>query len=280
MQSYAGARSLQIPCGQCLGCRLDKARDWATRMTHEAQMHSVNIFVTPTYDDQHLPPNGSLCKRDLQLFNKRLRNELGSFRFFASGEYGPSTLRPHYHAIYFGLDFEDKVLHKSTGTGALLYRSPTLDRIWGLGHILFALFFPESAEYVARYTTKKLGGEAALTAYERLVFDPVTGEPRRVEVEPVFALMSLRPGIGSTWFDQFASDAFPSDFVVIDGQKRPVPAYYRGKLSEREQLAIVAARKAAARKHAGNNTDARLLVRDESRRLKAKRLIRDLDQDD
>ena len=80
---------VKIPCGQCIGCRLQKSLDWAVRCVHEKSLHEESSFVTLTYDDEHLPANGSLVYRDFQLFMKRYRKITGSgVRFLMCGEYG------------------------------------------------------------------------------------------------------------------------------------------------------------------------------------------------
>ena len=108
---------VDLPCGQCIGCRIDKSRDWACRCYHEASMYDENCFVTFTYDDENLPENGSLTRgsqSDFTLFMKRLRKKVKKkIRYFQCGEYGDTTGRPHHHACLFGFDFEDKVLYSS-----------------------------------------------------------------------------------------------------------------------------------------------------------------------
>lgn len=95
---------VQVPCGKCLECRIQHARDWADRCVIEAKQYKYNYFVTLTYDDAHLPERNSLNPKDLQLFLKRLRKRFKGvkIRFLASGEYG-SSFRPHYHLILFNL---------------------------------------------------------------------------------------------------------------------------------------------------------------------------------
>lgn len=106
-----------FPCGHCLSCRIGKAREWSARLLHELPFWSSSVFVTLTYEDTYLPTNRSLRKRDLQLFFKRLRKSLNGrkIKYFACGEYGSKTQRPHYHAIIFGLgqDEESKELVKN-----------------------------------------------------------------------------------------------------------------------------------------------------------------------
>ena len=123
---------VQVPCGQCIGCRLERSRQWAIRCLHESSLHSDNCFLTLTYDNGHLPVDGSLNKRDICLFLKRFRKRCGSgIRFFQCGEYGELYQRPHHHMIVFGYDFPDKKLF-SVSHGFRLYRSAILEELWPL----------------------------------------------------------------------------------------------------------------------------------------------------
>lgn len=276
-QSYPGAKSFRMACGQCMGCRLDRAGDWALRCVHEAQFHEASSFVTLTYAPEHLPRDGSISKRHHQLFMKRLRKKLGrKVRFLMCGEYGDKLGRPHYHYIVFGEAFRaDRVLHSKSHSGDVLYTSETLSEAWGLGHAVLSDFTHATAGYVARYTTKKITGKAASDYYRRELVDPVTGELHTFHIEPPFLVASKRPGLGSQWFDQFKSDAFPSDFVILDGRKRRVPAFYVKRLSDAEREAVKAERKRRGEKHAANNTEERLDVRHESQWLRAQLLKRE-----
>jgi hypothetical protein len=239
-------------------------------MTHEA-----SCFVTLTYAPEFLPADGSISKRHLQLFHKRANHHLGGgLRFFGVGEYGSEGNRPHYHTIMFGVWFSDAYPWRTTPAGHMLYRSATLESLWPFGAAEFGMVTPESAAYVARYTMKKINGAAESDQYRRVAIVPETGELRTWHVMPEFALMSRRPGIGSEWFNRFASDAFPSDFITINGVKRPVPRFYLLKLAEADQAKIVRQRKANAKRHADNNTEARLLTRHKSQALRAKLLVR------
>jgi len=219
-----------IPCGMCIGCRIQRARTWALRCVHEAKGHTFNSFVTLTYEDAKLPENSAIEKRELQLFFKKLRKAGFVFRYFAAGEYGSQTNRPHYHIIFFGVDFhEDRRLYKQSETGNY-YKSPTLTSIWGNGECIIAGFNFTTAQYVAKYIIgKKLGKDSRDNpAYQRL--DLSTGEC--FQVEPEFVLMSRRPGIGAEWYEKYAEDAFPSDFLIHDEKKFTVPKYYLNKLEK------------------------------------------------
>lgn len=277
-RSYAGAKAISIPCGQCTGCKMAKARDWATRINHEAKMHAQSVFLTPTYDNEHLPVDGSISRRAHQLFTKRLRNHFGELRYFGVGEYGGATGRPHYHTIVFGIDFDDKKKWRESVTGEPMFRSETLQRIWPFGDCLIGQVNPKSAGYVARYALKKLTAEQLEEGYIRL--HPVTGVPWKVM--PEFAVMSRRPGIGTGWYEKFSRDAFPSDFIVVDGIKRPVPSYYFDKLKQHdpalaEWIKSRRQRQAETEQQRANNTEGRLLTRHRFNRIKADRLQRSLE---
>lgn len=218
-------RALQLPCGQCVGCRLERSRRWAVRCVHESQMHEASSFVTLTYDDDHLPTG--LRYSDFQKFMKRVRKLFPGARFFMCGEYGESTFRPHYHACLFGVFFADRLLHSSGGDYPV-YRSDTLSRLWPLGFATVGDVSFESAGYCARYVMKKVTGDAAAEHYQRV--DVRTGEI--VQVAPEFCRMSLKPGIGMPWLEKYFKDVYgeSKDAVVMNGVKSKPPRYYDKKL--------------------------------------------------
>lgn len=219
---------MELPCGQCVGCRVDRCREWALRCMHEASLHDENCFVTLTYDDDHLPDGGSVSKRDLQCFFKRLRSrhEGVKLRYFACGEYGDSMMRPHYHFLLFGFEFLDKELSHMQGKYPV-YVSAELASLWPVGYHLIGDVTMESAAYVTRYAMKKVNGVMALDRYVVNV-DEETGDA--TVLEPEFVLMSRgrKPdgGIGCRWLTMRASDCYPKGFVTVDGMKYKVPAYY------------------------------------------------------
>ena len=144
-ESFQGYETFHVPCGNCMACRLEYSRQWANRCMMEAMYHKDCCFVTLTYDDIHIPRRTcrrsgsnscsivySLCQRDLQLFFKRLRKAFPAcvIRYFGCGEYGPTTLRPHYHVILFGVDFPDRVEVRKSKSGQKMYTSETLTRLW------------------------------------------------------------------------------------------------------------------------------------------------------
>lgn len=252
------------------------------RLHHEASLHEAKSFLTLTYSDEWLPDDYSLNPKTLQDFMKRLRIKVArakgvKLRFFACGEYGDTTQRPHYHVILFGEDFlhDRQVLTRAKG-GDLLYVSETLAKLWPFGFHWIGAVTQASCAYVARYIMKKVSGEQAREEYRRM--NPLTGE--FVNVVPEFVTMSKKPGLGAGWFDTYQGDCFPSDFVVIEGRKFPIPRYYLKKLEaeDAERAGIVVfKRKKESWKRAADNTPERLAVRDESTRLKIQRLKRDLE---
>ena len=234
---------MTVPCGQCIGCRLERSRQWAVRCMHEASLHDDNSFITLTYDDESLPPFGSLLVEDFQLFMKRLRrrNSDVRIRFFHCGEYGAAGGRPHYHALLFGFDFADKVPWRESN-GLPVWRSAALEALWPFGQSEIGTVTFESAAYVARYITKKVTGKGAEAYYQGIDYD--TGEVG--PIRPEYATMSRRPGIGSDWFAKFAGDVFPSDEVIVRGKATKPPRYYDNLFEVAEPE--VAARVQAARR--------------------------------
>lgn len=269
-------RYLEVPCGQCVGCRLERSRQWAVRCAHEASCWEFNSFLTLTYRDEDLPPLGSLRHSDFQKFMKRLRDRLGypAMRFYMCGEYGETLGRPHYHALLFGIDFPDKVHFRDTMHGHRLYTSVFLDEVWGLGHCQIGSVSFESAAYVARYVMKKNMGRNTAPGVRQI--DPVTGEVLDERV-PEYNCMSRGSGIGSDFLARYHSDIFPRDFAMVNGVKFRPPRYYdnRYEVVAPEVLERVKARRRerALLREAENSPD-RLLVREELQLLKQKRIHR------
>ena len=203
---------VQVPCGKCVGCRLDHARMWSIRCVHESQMCVESMFLTLTFDDDCLIERGqNLDKRDLQLFNKRLRKfALSKLRYFACGEYGSLNGRPHYHELVFGYRFPD-LEPWSSRDGVTCYRSATLESLWPYGFSLVGDVTPESCAYVARYVVKKQETEG-----------------RYVDRPKEFVLMSRRPGLGRPWIDRYSGEVYgnESGTVLVGGYPCRPPRYY------------------------------------------------------
>ncbi len=251
---------MTVPCGQCIGCRLERSRQWAMRCMHEAAMHADNAFITLTYSDEFLPEDGSLEKRAFQLFMKRLRRRDSDrkVRFFHCGEYGEQSGRPHYHALLFGVDFVDKYLWAER-KGLPVFRSEELESLWEFGNSEIGSVTFESAAYVARYVVKKVTGKAADAHYERV--DPETG--LLFQLQPEYATMSRRPGIGRGWFDRFGSEVYPSDEVIVRGRPMKPPRFYDEILKAtdpKESERVQASRRRSRRRV--DETPERLFVRE------------------
>jgi len=269
--------SLSLPCGQCVGCRLERSRQWAMRCVHESSLHEFNSFITLTYSDEHLPPGGSLVYSDFQKFMKRLRKRFRGVKisFYVGGEYGESsTRRPHFHACLFGVDFPDKQYFKRSGSGERLYTSSTLASLWPFGlHSVGAVTF-ESAAYIARYCMKKVTGDLADAHYRVIDDDGVI-----TQLLPEFNHMSLKPAIGKRWLEKFETDVYPRDYVVINGVKTKPPKYY-DVLFEKENPGIfselVAQRELDAANLMPDNSYARLAVKETVVKARISQLSRTL----
>lgn len=205
---------VKLPCGQCIGCRMEKGRQWAIRLMHEAEQHDENTFLTLTYAPEHLPEGATLVKRHVQLFVKRMRADAQpkkGIRYYLVGEYGDQTSRPHYHALIFGHWWPDAYEVQKRGQNQV-YRSNTLERQWPFGASEIGQVSLASAAYVARYAIKKVTGELADAHY--------------LGREPEFALMSRRPGIGRGWYDRYGYEVAENGSVVVNGREQKPPSYY------------------------------------------------------
>jgi len=281
-----------LPCGQCVGCRLEYSRQWAIRCMHESQMHSESCFITLTYNDKFLPRYGSLDYDHWTKFMKRLRKKFSDIkvRFFMGPEYGEKSHRPHYHALLFGLDFSDKQLF-SIRNGYRLYVSEILNSLWScpktsesygfasVGSVTF-----ESAAYVARYMMKKVKGEDHVLRY----FAKCNGHTDiNVETGEIFpiakerARMSRMPGIAKDWYDKFGNtDCHNHDFVVLGTKKVRPPRYYDNILKNIDPSvyeSIKEQRVIDSKKFKDNNTPDRLEVRRICKEESLLKLVRVLD---
>lgn len=213
-QAYDVAKAVEIPCGRCTGCRLEKSRQWAVRIMHELQMHEASSFLTLTYAE--MPKGASLNVEDVQRFLKRLRDRRGyeKLRFYQCGEYGEKNHRPHHHMILFGCDWVgERERVEDTQSGFPQWESQELTETWGHGRATIGEVSFESAAYVARYALKKVTGKAAAGHYSG----------RR----PEFATMSRRPGIGAGWLQAHGlGNTYNHDRVVMRGREMLPPKFY------------------------------------------------------
>jgi hypothetical protein len=211
------------PCGYCQKCRLEKSKEWSIRIMHESMMHENNCFLSLTFNNENLPQNGSINPKDVQLFIKRLRHHSDDpIRFYACGEYGALKFRPHYHALIFGFDFDDKeifkVIQKPDGSVYNVCTSEKLQKLWPYGFSTTAELTMETALYTARYVQKKITGNSEIARQKK--------EEKYGDKKAEFALMSRKPGIGKPWFDKYSNDVYPKDFVTINGCYFKPPRYY------------------------------------------------------
>ena len=209
---------LAIPCRKCLGCRSDYAKQWSLRCALE-DYESVgdSYFVTLTYSESNLPLCISdsvsaddsdqldsylptLQKRDLQLFFKRLRKSGRSFRYFACGEYGSRTSRPHYHSILFNLGLLDLKLY-SNKNGFQYYTCAELDKVWQMGNVIVTRYEYGTGAYVAKYVQKQF------------MCDWSDDDPR----QRPFLLMSRNPGIGRTYLDSHPDSVLHDSVTFLKG---------------------------------------------------------------
>jgi len=225
------------------------------RLVHEDQVSELpSMFVTLTFDDEHLPRIDGVPTLDVrpwQLFAKRLRKQLGRFRFFQCGEYGELTGRPHHHAILFGVSLPDLVPFSVNGRGEPLYASASLMELWGNGHVLVGNVTFESASYVARYCMKKHLGHNAEYGYKRWSEQL----PGWVDIKPEFVTMSRRPGIGSTWVDRYGDQVYRRDEVYVRGRYMRPPKYYDARHSLVAPERVDAVKRARAFFHRGEEPD-------------------------
>lgn len=209
-------KEIQIPCGQCVGCRLERSRVWAVRCIAEKHLHDQACFITLTYNPaQSLQRQTTLVPKDYVDFMKRFRERVApqKVRFFHCGEYGSEGGRPHHHAIIFGYDFiEDRKL-LTLSNGLPVYRSPLLEELWPFGFSSIGEVTFESCAYVARYIMKKQTGKGSDDFYKGKV--------------PEYVTMSRRPGIGKGFFDLYGASIYANDSLVIrDGLKVRPPRYF------------------------------------------------------
>lgn len=248
--------SVSVPCGYCLECRLAKAKDWATRCVCEARLWAKNCFVTFTYNDDNLPltEDGrmTLKKKDMQDFFKRLLknqkcDKYNTIRRFYCGEYGPKRGRPHYHAIIFNYCPDDLVFYKKGKNGDDVYKSKSLQKLWGKGFVTVGMVTAKSAGYVARYTLKKAGikPRKKYKIPNRLyhpVHNPkvkkfITILEKKDGIESEFTVSSRRMGIGFAYWQENKIKIKRAEGIYIKEDNNiklnAIPKYFE-KLWEKE----------------------------------------------
>ncbi len=224
-QSKRGSNTIgkmNVPCSSCIGCRTDRRKEWAARIMHEASGYKNNSFLTLTYNDEHLPNDGSLIKSHHQKFMKRLRQRYPktTMKYYMCGEYGEGNNRPHYHSCLFNMAFPDEILW-SNNHGLPLYTSEILEDTWKYGFAKIGNLDYQAAEYVAGYVLKKITGTQADDHYRR--YDD-RGNAYWLQEE----YNAMSKGIGENWIKKYWRDVYPSDEMPIPGVGivRSPPRYY------------------------------------------------------
>lgn len=211
-----GYNPFAIPCGQCLGCRIDHSRDWALRCMHHSKQYEKNCFITLTFDDINLAGRKSVDVKDWQLFAKRFRTKLAyegreKIEFFHAMEYGEKTSRPHHHAVVFNYFPQDAEVLKNIG-GNIYYKSAELSSLWhNQGFIVVGALTYQTAAYTASYTFKK----QKTKNYK----EGITPEK-----------MTCSQGIGVSHFLKYYKDYCALGAILFDGKKFRIPRGYLKKL--------------------------------------------------
>lgn len=263
-------KEIILPCGRCIGCRLELSRQWAIRLMHESYVRDHSVFVTLTYDEEHLPPDGSLNKKDIQHFIKELRRKYGKgISYYQCGEYGDQFARPHHHAILFGVNVTDRS-NRRFYRGNEYFESASLQKLWGMGYVLLSGVTFESCAYTARYCTKKITGKLADQHYGGRL--------------PEYATMSRRNGLGKEYWNRFKSDIIVGDSIIIRKNLICKPAKYYDKLYDAVDPQSARRVKNARLKKALENQDAldyrRREVREKLQIYKFKQLKRGFENAD
>lgn len=211
---------VDVPCGKCMACLSNRKRDWVFRLMQEHRHCLSSHFITLTYDDEHLVRNQFnipvLVPGDLQKFMKRYRKFFFNdkkIRFFAVGEYGSETLRPHYHILMFNTPTCD--IHSVVG------------RLWRSGFADIGQVNDQSINYVCKYC---LAGAA---------IPEVVKDFKDYEVPLPFMRCSRRPAIGSSYVNVETTlyhRERESFMTVLNGSKTPLPRYYRSKFFSKYEI--------------------------------------------
>lgn len=223
-------KSIKISCGQCIGCRLRRAKEWSIRITHEQQLHERNCFLTLTYDPKKIQETPmkriSLDYEDIQKFYKRVRKKY-KLRHFTAGEYGEVSQHAHWHACIFGQDWKKD----SAQIGKELWTNSELEKMWGYGNIAIGQLTMESANYVARYQLAKINGQRAKRHYETILLE--TGEI--IDRAPEMVHMSRDPAIGFNWLKLYWPE-IKNGTIRYKGNETIAPKAYRNYFQKDSNL--------------------------------------------
>lgn len=214
---------MEVPCGKCIGCRLDYSRQWANRCMLEAKSWTDNYMITLTYDDDHahwvrgvdqdtgeITNVTTLEPEDITKFMKDLRrsysyhNGKKNIRFYGCGEYGSKTHRAHMHIILFNCYIEDLEPFFLNKDKQQVYLSERIRGIWGKGIVSVVKLEWQVAAYVARYVMKKRKGKESKEWYEKL------------GIQPEFVRMSRKPGIGRNYYEENRDTIYAADEIHLE----------------------------------------------------------------
>lgn len=230
------------PCGNCVVCHMNTAREKTLRAFHQSLYSPVGIFATFTYSEENLPPGGKLDYHDMQLFIRRLQDHfcLPHFPYMITGEYGSKTLRPHWHCLLWNISFPDSTPKYKSRKGSQVYESSTLTDLWGNGLCDFGTITPESCNYTSRYSLKKQSPDmlASLALNSGLSINDLTYDSKKLllsEYRPIHKTSHTKNPIGLPWIQ----DPQNQKFIVGNGfcydhknKKMPIPRYYLKYLSK------------------------------------------------
>jgi len=211
--TYLSKQDMVVPCGKCSFCAATRRSDWATRIDYEARLHLVKKFITLTYANPYLHwahGNPQLDKPDLQKWFKRVRKTGAKIRYYAVGEYGSKTFRPHYHVLLFGA-VSEKVIRES----------------WPYGQVHIGSVTEASVMYCLGYIINGKGWKM------------------RTKRERPFSLMSRRPGLGANYLTPAMISWHRSDrknYAILDGKQRHLPRYYKTQIFSKIDLVRIAVR--------------------------------------
>jgi len=225
----------RVPCGKCLPCQKKRRSEWSLRLEHEYLFSDSAFFITLTYNDYHIPRTKegyqTLHKKHLQNYIKRLRNDHVKYvskhfkctkkevkfrakplRYYAVGEYGSKTRRPHYHLILFNMDIANLA---------------PLTNQWKAGFADVGTVTSASINYVTKYMFKQFNRKT----------DKRT---------PPFSLMSKKPIIGQAYLENYGVHHIQSESLEVrdqNGHVRRLPKAYLRRLFTNKEDRLELSRK-------------------------------------
>lgn len=213
---------IEVSCGKCVECEIQKSNEWASRLMLEKKSYDKACFITLTYNDDY--NDQDLHIDHVQKFIKRLRKRIDpiKIKYFACGEYGSRTIRPHYHAIIFGYDFPDRRSTPKKG----FYNSKELSELWNVGFHTITDVTYDSCKYVAKYMQKAFFSSFNLDAMSEHPYEQIHCSRKFIRayygIEPPFVLMSKKLG-----YDNWLKTAdIRTDKIYINGYFVKTPRYF------------------------------------------------------